>query len=41
MFHANNDKLASDDPVIIQTSENYGAVKDQILARAAKGRYHD
>ena len=37
MFHANIDmKLASDDPVIIQTSENYGAVKDQILARAAK-----
>ena len=37
MFHANIDEeLASDDPVIIQTSENYGAVKDQILARAAK-----
>ena len=37
MFHAKIDeKLASDDPVIIQTSENYGAVKDQILARAAK-----
>lgn len=37
MFHANIDeKLASDDPVIIQTSENFGAVKDQILARAAE-----
>ena len=37
MFHADiDDELASDDPVIIQTSENYGAVKDQILARAAK-----
>ena len=37
MFHANIDeKLASDDPAIIQTSGNYAAVKDQILARAAK-----
>ena len=37
MFHADiDDELASDDPVIIQTSENYGPVKDQILARAAK-----
>ena len=37
MFHGKVDEqLASNDPTIIQTSDNYGAVKDMILAKAAK-----
>ena len=37
MFHAKVDeKLLNSDPAIIQTSPNYGAVKAQILSKAAK-----